>query len=175
MAIRTEAEYEAMYREHYPDVLRFVARRAEPAQADDIVGETFLTAWRKRTELPAEVRPWLFSTARNSMLNAGRGRRRRQALAVRIAERPDPGHDPAPHVDARLDLAEAWKKLSAGDQEALALVVWDGLSDVQAADVLGCSPSAYRMRLSRARARLRELLQLAVPAAPFVPAQRGAR
>ncbi|WP_294003145.1 sigma factor [Streptomyces sp.] len=40
---------------------------------DDIVGETFLAAWRRRSELPEDPRPWLFGTARNAMLNAHRG------------------------------------------------------------------------------------------------------
>ena len=170
MAIRTTSEYEAIYREHYGDVLRFVARRAEAAHVDDIIGETFLIAWRKRSKLPAEVRPWLFATARNAMLNADRSIRRQRALAVRMAEQPGSGHAPALHTEARLDLADAWKQLAAGDQEALALVVWDGLTDVQAAAVLGCSAAAFRMRLSRARARLRDLLHPGPPAAAPEPA-----
>ena len=168
MVISTDSEYEAMYREHYGDLLRFVARRAQPAQVDDIVGETFLAAWRKRAKLPVEVRPWLFATARNAMLNADRGIRRRQALAVRVAEQPQAGHDPARHADARLDLAAAWKQLTGTDQEVLALVAWDGLTDVQAATVLGCSASAFRMRLSRARVRLRGLLHPRAAGAPAV-------
>jgi RNA polymerase sigma-70 factor (ECF subfamily) len=170
MAIRTEPEYEAMYRAHYADVLRFVARRADPAHVDEIVGDTFWTAWKARAQLPEDVRPWLFTTARNTMLNAGRGLRRRQALMVRIAALPANGADaiadPGGLVAARVDLASAWRQLPPQDQEALALVVWDGLTDVQAASVVGCSASAYRMRLTRARARLRELLQQPAPERP---------
>jgi RNA polymerase sigma-70 factor (ECF subfamily) len=55
----------------------------------------------------------------------------------------------------RLDLAEAWTRLSAVHQEALALTVWDGLDAPRAALVLGISPVAYRLRLSRARKALR--------------------
>ncbi|WP_042390175.1 RNA polymerase sigma factor [Streptacidiphilus melanogenes] len=170
MAIRTEPEYEAMYRAHYSDVLRFVARRADPAHVDEIVGDTFWTAWKARARLPEDVRPWLFTTARNTMLNAGRGLRRRQALMVRIAAAPVSGADevtdPGGLVAARVDLASAWQRLTPQDQEALALVVWDGLTDTQAASVLGCSAPAYRMRLARARARLRELLQQPEPGLP---------
>ena len=63
MALRTESDFEAMYREHYPGVPRFVARRVEEAQIDDVVGETFLAAWRRRAELPEDVRTWLFASS----------------------------------------------------------------------------------------------------------------
>jgi RNA polymerase sigma-70 factor (ECF subfamily) len=62
MPIDTEAQFTDVYRAHYADVLRFVRRRAHPMNVDDIVAETFLTAWRRRRELPKEPRPWLFGT-----------------------------------------------------------------------------------------------------------------
>lgn len=54
MAIDTEDEFTDVYRAHYDDVLRFVRRRAHPMNVDDIVGETFLAAWRRRSELPED-------------------------------------------------------------------------------------------------------------------------
>ena len=54
-----------------------------------------------------------------------------------------------------MDLGRAWRLLSERHQEALALTVWDGLTAVEAATVLGISPVAYRLRLSRARTVLR--------------------
>ncbi|MGO4429372.1 RNA polymerase sigma factor, partial [Streptomyces sp. MCAF7] len=95
MPIDTEAQFTEVYRAHYEDVLRFVRRRAHPMNVDDIVGETFLAAWRRRRELPDEPRPWLFGTARKVMLNSDRGMRRRAALAVHIQQSaPVDGHDP---------------------------------------------------------------------------------
>lgn len=55
----------------------------------------------------------------------------------------------------RVDLGRAWRLLSEPHQEALALAVWDGLTAAEAAAVLGISPVAYRLRLSRARKVLR--------------------
>src|SRR3978361_283217 len=86
MTIPSEAEYTRMYQANYPDVLRFVRRRAHPLNVDDIVGETFLAAWRRRNELPADPRPWLFRAARNGMLNSARGAHRQTAVAVKIAQ-----------------------------------------------------------------------------------------
>ncbi|MEV6833179.1 sigma-70 family RNA polymerase sigma factor [Streptomyces sp. NPDC051133] len=158
MAIDSEDEFTDVYRAHYEDVLRFVRRRAHPMNVDDIVGETFLAAWRRRSELPEDPRPWLFGTARNAMLNAHRGQRRQTAVAVRVMEHGgDDGYDGLARAEERMDLVAAWRQLSAADQEVLALHVWEGLADRDAATVLGCSRAAYTMRLSRSKRRLAKL------------------
>jgi RNA polymerase sigma-70 factor (ECF subfamily) len=126
---------------------------------DDIVGETFLAAWRRRRELPADPRPWLFRTARNAMLNSSRGANRQAALAVKIGSADSPSGFGSMHeLDQRLDLVAAWRELPATDQEVLALSVWEDLSTADAAATLGCSRAAYAMRLSRARRALAALL-----------------
>jgi RNA polymerase sigma-70 factor, ECF subfamily len=58
-------------------------------------------------------------------------------------------------VAQQIDLAAAWNLLSEVHQEALALAVLDELTAPQAAVVLGISPVAFRLRLSRARRALR--------------------
>jgi RNA polymerase sigma factor (sigma-70 family) len=169
MPIDEEAQFTEVYRAHYGDVLRFVRRRAHPMNVDDIVGETFLAAWRRRGELPDDPRPWLFGTARNLMLNAHRGMRRRSALVVHIqqsapAGRHEPGVDATAEADSRMDLVAAWQSLAPADQEVLALHVWEGLDARGAAKVLGCTRAAYAMRLTRARRRLAGRLNPAAPA-----------
>ncbi|WP_329460674.1 RNA polymerase sigma factor [Streptomyces sp. NBC_01497] len=155
MASDVEAQFTDVYREHYEDVLRFVRRRAHPMYVDDIVSDTFLTAWRRWRELPEEPRPWLFGTARKVMLNAHRGQHRQTAVAVRIMEvGGDDSYDGMIAAENRMDLVSAWRQLSAADQEVLALHVWEGLPDRAAASVLGCSRAAYTMRLSRCKRRL---------------------
>lgn len=171
MPIDTEAQFTDVYRAHYEDVLRFVRRRAHPMNVDDIVGETFLAAWRRRRELPDDPRPWLFGTARKVMLNANRGMRRHTALAVRVQQAAETGGhtraaDPAALVDGRMDLAAAWQSLAPADQEVLALHVWEQLSAKDAAKVLGCTRAAYAMRLTRAKRRLAGHLGTAAATAP---------
>ncbi|WP_200308571.1 RNA polymerase sigma factor [Streptomyces adelaidensis] len=171
MPIDTEAQFTDVYRAHYEDVLRFVRRRAHPMNVDDIVGETFLAAWRRRRELPEDPRPWLFGTARKVMLNANRGMRRHTALAVRVQQAAETGGqtraaDPAALVDGRTDLAAAWQALDPADQEVLALHVWEQLSAKDAAKVLGCTRAAYAMRLTRAKRRLAARLGTAAATAP---------
>ncbi|WP_233273368.1 RNA polymerase sigma factor [Streptomyces broussonetiae] len=119
---RREDEFTDVHRAHYEDVLRFVRRRAHPMNVDDIVGETFLAAWCRRSELPKDPRPWLFGTARNALLNAHRGQRRQTAVAVRVPENGgDESYDGVTQAEERMDLVAAWRRLSAADQEVLAL------------------------------------------------------
>ena len=158
-----EARFRAVYDACYTDLLRFVQRRSHPSHAEDVVAEVFLVAWRRLEDMPPVddgARAWLFGVARRSLLNSQRGQDRRKALAVRIAASPPvaPVSDDTDVVDRRLDLAAAWPRLSATDQEALALTVWDGLTAPEAAAVLQISAVAFRLRLSRARRALRQHL-----------------
>jgi len=161
MAIRTEHEFTVLYLAHYDDVLRFVRRRAHEPAVDDIIAETFMTAWRRRTDLPDDVRPWLFVTARQLLRNATRGQNRQDALSVKI------GTSEARHgdidADTWLDLIAAWRSLPADDQEVLSLTVWENLSQADAATVVGCTRAAFSMRLTRARRRLADLIAVADP------------
>jgi RNA polymerase sigma-70 factor (ECF subfamily) len=80
------------------------------------------------------------------------------AVAVRLAEVRHGAADAGQHPDLvahRVDIAAAWPLLSALHQEAIALSVLDGLTAPEAAAVLGISPTAFRLRLSRARRTLR--------------------
>lgn len=165
-----EARFTELYEATYADLIRFVQRRAHPTQAEDIVAEAFLVAWRRLGEVPArlvDARAWLFGIARHTIMNTHRGAKRRQALAVRLAEATPASSDGDADLVARqVDLAAAWDRLSAVHQETLTLAVLDGLAAPQAAAVLGISAVAFRLRLSRARRALRAHLAHAPQPAP---------
>jgi RNA polymerase sigma-70 factor, ECF subfamily len=176
-----ERRFADLFAETYPAVLRFVERRIHPSHAEDIAAEVFLVLWRRLDDVPADAedaRAWLFGVARLTLMARMRGERRRQALAVRIAadRLAHDGVDPD-LVAQRLDLTKAWARLSRVHQEALALTVWDGLDAPRAARVLGISPVAYRLRLSRARKALRAhanaLAQASTDAAATVATRRS--
>ena len=166
-----EAWFRAVYEATYEDLLRFAQRRVDRCDAEDVAAAVFLVAWRRLADMPEgldDARPWLFGVARATMLNHRRGERRREALAVRIADASARHRDGA-HDDgtaSRLDLASAWSRLSAGEQEVISLAVWEGLDSARAAAVLGCSATAYRLRLSRARRSLRRHLGVEARATP---------
>lgn len=154
-----------MFADTYADVVRFTERRADAAHAEDVAAEVFVTAWRRFDDAPrthGDQRAWLFGITRNCLLNARRGLQRRDALAVRIAEamlvHPPPGESGPDLVALRVDLAQAWRRLDPGDQEVLALTVFEDLTSPQAGRVLGITSAAYRLRLMRARRTLRRHL-----------------
>jgi RNA polymerase sigma-70 factor (ECF subfamily) len=63
---------------------------------------------------------------------------------------------------ADLELAEAWRQLSANEREVLALWAFDGLSGAALATALEVSVNNANVRLSRSKKRLAEILQVAV-------------
>jgi RNA polymerase sigma-70 factor (ECF subfamily) len=116
-----------------------------PSQA-----ETFLVAWRRLEDVPADARPWLLGVARKVLATQLRALRRREELRSRLlfAERPSAGDEQGAATPA----AEALARLREKDREAITLVAWDGLAPNQAAAVVGQSPRAFRVRLHRGEA-----------------------
>ncbi len=159
-----EQRFREIYDAAYLDLLRFVRRRVHPSHAEDVVGEVMLVAWRRLDDVPTDLsaaRAWLFGVARKTLQNTRRRDDRHDAVAVYLAEvQRGAAADVGQHPDLvahRVDIAAAWPFLSALHQEAIALSVLDGLTAPEAASVLGISPTAFRLRLSRARRTLRRL------------------
>lgn len=145
--------------EHRGAVVAFVRRRVPNEAVDDVVSETFLVAWRRLEDVPDDARGWLLTVARNVIATHRRTHGRRKALATKVALQPP--RAPALTDESAVEyvlLVQAWRRLSDGEREVLALAAWDGLTAVQAAQVLGCRRSTYSVRLSRARKRLLHLL-----------------
>lgn len=167
---RGEAEaFATLYDDHADDVFRFLFRRtASWADAEDLTSEVFLLAWRRRDTVildpEAGLRPWLFGVAHNLVRNRERAAARRLELPGEDPAEPS-GPDVAEDVAARLDqerrmraVMAAMARLAEPDREILQLCLWEELSPSSAATALGLSPAAARQRLSRARTRLRSLL-----------------
>jgi RNA polymerase sigma-70 factor, ECF subfamily len=145
-----ETRFNQLYEEHF-DAVRAYAWRRDPDTSDDVVAETFLVAWRRLDEVPSDAAPWLFGVARNVRLNLLRGDRRREALADRLRTAASAQAEP---TDERGALAGALASLSERDREVILLTAWEGLDHGEIAAVLGCSRTAARVRLHRARRRL---------------------
>lgn len=163
-----ERIFRSLYEAVYPDLLRFAQRRTGPAHAEDVVADAFLVVWRRLDEMPpthGQARAWIFGVGRNILLNTHRGERRRRALGVRLANATTlpPSDIVTEGVVSRVDLGEAWRRLTEVQQEALSLAVLEGLNAPEAATVLGISPVAFRLRLSRARRALRHHLEQVPP------------
>lgn len=153
--------FEQIYEQHVDAVPAYVRRRAPASLVEDVVADVFVVALRRIDDVPRNALPWLYAVARKTLANE---RRKRRDVPVAT---PEVSYEPEPVGDAKL--AAAFATLSAADREILRLVAWEGLSLRDAARVLDCSPVAARMRLHRARARLRDRLDAASSFRPSEP------
>jgi RNA polymerase sigma-70 factor (ECF subfamily) len=161
------SRFESCFREHHARLLAFTMRRVSGREAsEEVVADTFAVAWRRRDCIPDGPLPWLYAIAANVIADQYRSRRRRQDLGLRLAHeaRADaPGSDPAESLALRDAFAAAFAQLEEHEREVLRLVAWDGLDVREAAQVLGCSQGAFRVRLHRARRKLARRLDAAKP------------
>jgi RNA polymerase sigma factor (sigma-70 family) len=162
--VPTDDLFEDAYRRCGTAVLGYALRRSVSREdALDVVAETFAIAWRRRTDLPADpqdVRPWLFGIARRCLANVVRSTDRASRLGARLADSfadagvPDPSTLHENRAESRL-VREALDQLSPEDRELVTLIAWEGLTPAQAATVPGLSAGTARVRLHRARTKLR--------------------
>src|SRR5262245_3594968 len=135
------------------------ARRRGSKDADAVAAEVMTVAWRRLADVPVDdPKPWLYATARNLVLAEAR---RMPALAAGGLVADLEGDDAPAVLELDPDLGVALRSLSALDREALLLVAWEDLTPTQAARSLGISPVAFRVRLLRARRRIRSKLEAA--------------
>ncbi|MFB6719045.1 RNA polymerase sigma factor [Kribbella sp. NPDC056345] len=153
------ARFEDLFTAHHERVLGYVLRRTGNAgDVDDVVAETFLTAWRRLGDVPEDAAlPWLYAVARRVLANHRRREKTRVALVERLRVAPLTGTQTDPEGAAIT--AAAWRELPERDREVLALIAWEGLDADQVAVVLGCSRNAVRIRVHRAKRRFEKLLK----------------
>jgi RNA polymerase sigma-70 factor (ECF subfamily) len=148
--------FELLYERWAPSVKAYLLRRCDATAAEDLLAEVFVVCWRRLDELPADPLPWLLGVARRVLGSHRRAEGRRAGLARRLAENAAPAIVAQVSGDRQLGLA--LERLSESDRELLLLIAWDGLAPAQAAAALGVKPSTLRVRLLRARRRLRDAL-----------------
>src|SRR5580704_648771 len=158
-----------LFDRHGLAVHRYVAYRARASDVDDVVAETFVTAFRTRTRYDQafqNARPWLLGIATNVLRQHRRseGRRLSRLRAAARASEPDP--DPAETVAAAVDqaaqndrVARALARLDERQQEVLVLAAGPGLTYEEIARALGVPVGTVRSRIARGRRQLRELLE----------------
>ncbi len=162
------AAFEAFYDRYFGRVAAFAARRCSSAEdVADVVAQTFvqLLGTAERYD-PGRGRPdaFLFGVAANVVRELHRSGARRRALVAKLAGRDLLDGADVERIEAAIDAArtagamnDALDGVPPGEREVLLLVA-DGRTPGQAADELGISPGAAWTRLSRARRRLRALV-----------------
>jgi RNA polymerase sigma-70 factor (ECF subfamily) len=151
---------ERLYEEYHPPILAYLTRLVQDRPlAEDLCQDTFvkaLRAWGRR-DPEGSVVSWLYRIATNTAYDHLRRRRR-----VHMVPLPQVDLCPQPsEFEARIEAGEpmqvALAQVGARYREPLVLHVCAGLSMAEIADRLGCSTGAVKMRVFRARERLREV------------------
>jgi RNA polymerase sigma factor (sigma-70 family) len=179
MSARRE-RFDALYLETRVALLGYLTRRCQnPDDAADLLAEVFLVAWRRLDRVPAgdEGRLWLYGVARRVLANHRRRSRTQAGLAIELGQalRQMSNQAQEDEPDARVTLlAEALAGLGEKDRELLTLTAWEDLSPAQVAVVLGQPAGVVRVRLHRARRRLRARLEQPEPASSITMAPVGA-
>ncbi|GAA2719412.1 RNA polymerase sigma factor [Actinocorallia aurantiaca] len=148
---------------HADEIHRYVSRRLGPDLADDVVSDTFLTAFRKRASYDLareDSRPWLYGIASRLIRANRRAENRRNRLLAR-APVPEPEsfdeRSASRVTSAQLQprLAEVLTRLSSTDRDLLLLVAWADLTYEECAAALGLPVGTVRSKLHRIRAKVR--------------------
>jgi RNA polymerase sigma-70 factor (ECF subfamily) len=131
-------------------------------RADDLVQETLVKAWAKQSsfEPGTNLKAWLFTILRNEFYSQMRKRGREVqdtdgVMTARLAVHPS--------QEGALDLEDfrvALERLPEDQREAIILIGASGFSYEEAAQICECAVGTVKSRVSRARARLTEILQI---------------
>jgi RNA polymerase sigma-70 factor (ECF subfamily) len=170
-SVGSPEEFAALFDRHAVKVHRYAARPISPQVADDIVSETFLVAFDKRTTFDLNVvhaLPWLLGIATTLLKQQAR----REAIAWKgmVAEiAADVVPDAIELAGARMDaersvkrITTALRRLSPGDRDVVLLYAWGDLDYAGIALALDIPVGTVRSRLNRARRLLRSALDIAI-------------
>ena len=164
-----QAAFRDLYRRYArPVYLVALGVVSVPHDAEEVVQEAFLTAWRKLPGLQlasASALPWLATIARFTALNALRARTRRAEVPLPETETEpqlraddDGPEEAAIRAQATARLEQAIAALSPAERSLFELCVRDGIGYAEAARRLGLTHGGVRNRLARLRIRLRAAL-----------------
>jgi RNA polymerase sigma-70 factor (ECF subfamily) len=136
--------------------------------AEEVAAAAFFELWRKRRSVQlvaGSVLPWLLVTTVNLSRNARRKTGRYRRLLHDLASDESASGPDVDGSEARQRLASSLGRLSPVDGALFVLTVLEGVSITQAAEAVGLKASTARVRLHRARVRLRDELNDLNPSA----------
>ena len=161
--------FDAFYSEHLEDLQRFVARRVgDRERAADLTAEIFLAAIDSahRYQPRGTPKSWLYGIARVLVADDRRRRGRERAREERLRGSALLDEEEAARIDARIDSAAQSRRLYAAmdrlpeaERAVLELVAIDELTVAEAAAAVGVRAGTARVRLYRARRKLRTELE----------------
>jgi RNA polymerase sigma-70 factor (ECF subfamily) len=131
-------------------------------KADDLVQDTVMKAWAKQSsfEMGTNIKAWLFTILRNEFYSQMRKRGREVqdsdgAFTERLSVHPAQYGS----MDMQ-DFKKALAQLPDDQREAVILIGASGFSYEEAAEICSCAIGTMKSRVSRARTRLQDILQV---------------
>lgn len=161
-----EREFEKVFWVIQPQLMRYALTQLDAHAAEDAVSSTLLTLWRKQLSVPADdvedqqLRSLAYKVLNGVIKNEYRSRRRRQALADRVGafeRHPKEGADASDQIVGQNAVTHWLSQLSLDDQQ-IVLLFNAGFGTEEIAQILGCSIAAAAKRRTRARVRLRAIV-----------------
>lgn len=134
-------------------IRRLAARLVPPAEAEDVVQESLMRAWRHRRSFDPSrggFASWLFAIVANEARRAGS--RRARTIVYPATPPPTP-------IEQLLDVETAIASLPPRQRLAVDCFYFVGLSVAETAVVMDCSQGTVKSTLSDARGRLRLALE----------------
>jgi RNA polymerase sigma-70 factor (ECF subfamily) len=166
------AAFECLYRRHEMRTWRYIERHVgNRATADELMQEVWFAVAREAPRYHASARftTWLFTIARNRIIDWTRTRRPQTSLealggeaATVVQLRTDPSSEPlaaAVAAEQWSALARALAQLPAEQRDAFLMHIEAGLTVEEIAQIAGVSFETSKSRLRYARMKLRDLLQ----------------
>lgn len=155
--------FDALYRRVSPKLFGYLLRLTRDRErAEDLLQVTFGKVHRARSSylIGAPLLPWLLAIARRSFYDEVRASKsRREDLSHDgLLPEPQPEGDEVP-LDVSDALEQALNALPDSYREAIQLTKITGLSMAEAANVLGTTPTAMKLRVHRGYKALRESLE----------------
>jgi RNA polymerase sigma-70 factor (ECF subfamily) len=158
-----------------PHVRAFSIQLCGRSLGEDIAQETLTKAWKARSSyLPgSNMKAWLFTILRNEYISHQRRAWRQVSWDQDVMDKVA-----APPLQQKceielLDLRRALLRLPAHQREALLLITASGFSYQQASSITATPTGTLKSRVSRARAKLLDLLDGVSVAAPGAPKGRA--
>lgn len=147
-----------------PSLRAFAVSLSQNAdKADDLVQETLVKAWDKQSSFQpgTNLKAWLFTILRNEFYSQMRKRGREVQDSDGIMTGKLAVH-PSQHGSLDLgDFRKALERLPEDQREAIILIGASGFSYEEAAEICNCAVGTIKSRVSRARSRLQEILEIA--------------
>lgn len=170
-----QTSFDAIYREFYARIQRYLARLVGFAEAEDLVQEVFLKISRSLDSFRGEsaVSTWVYRIATNAAMDRVRAPSYKTKVASASLDEPGEAGESGALTTDRSSSAEDQAirsqmsgcvqdlvaQLPQSYRTALVLSETEGMKNIEIAEILGVSLDTVKIRLHRARTRLKELLE----------------